>query len=75
MIKYKFDRTLEILVFFLFLGNILIGQAYLILSYFKKIELSQTNFIILFIYLFLTTFALGEILLKKWHQDDKNQKS
>ena len=74
MIKYKFDRTIEIIVFFLFLLNILIGQAYLILSYLDKIHLSQTNFIILFVYLFLTTFALGEILLKRWYKDDKNQK-
>jgi hypothetical protein len=74
MIKYTFHRTIEIIVFFLFLLNILIGQAYLILSYFDKIHISQTNFVILFIYLFLTTFALGEILLKRWHQDDKDKR-
>lgn len=74
MIKYTFDRLIEKIVFFLFLFNILIGQTYLILSYLKKIEISQTNFLILFVYLILTTFALGEILLKKWHNEDKNQK-
>ena len=74
MFKYTFHRTIEIIVFFLFLFNVLIGQSYLLLSYFKIIEISQTNFIILFIYLFLTNFTLGEILLKRWNKDDKNQK-
>jgi hypothetical protein len=74
MVKYTFHRTIEIIVFFLFLFNVLIGQSYLLLSYFKIIEISQTNFIILFIYLFLTNFTLGEILLKRWNKDDKNQK-
>jgi hypothetical protein len=74
MIKYSFHRTIEIIVFFLFLINVIIGDAYLLLSYLKKIELSQTNFIILFIYLFLTTFTLGEILLKRWYNENKENK-
>jgi hypothetical protein len=75
MIKYRFDRTIEIIVFFLFLINNILGTIILTLYYLKKIELSETKFIILFIYFILTIFALGEILLKKWHNDDKNKKT
>lgn len=75
MIKYRFDRTIEVLVFFLFLINNVVGTILLMLYYFKKFELSETKFIILFIYFILTIFALGEILLKKWHNDDKNKKT
>jgi membrane protein YdbS with pleckstrin-like domain len=75
MIKYRFDRTIEIIVFFLFLINTVIGTILLTLYYFKKFELSETKFIILFIYFIITIFALGEILLKKWHNDDKNKKT
>jgi hypothetical protein len=74
MIKYSFHRIIEIIVFFLFLINVIVGDAYLVLSYLKKIELSKTNFIILFIYLFLTTFTLGEILLKRWYNENKENK-
>lgn len=74
MIKYKFDRTIEIIVFFLFLINNVIGTIFLTLYYFGKLELSQTKFVFLLTYFILTIFALGEVLLKKWHQDDKNQK-
>ena len=74
MIKYSFHRKIEIIVFFLFLINVIIGDTYLVLSYLKKIELSQTNFIILFIYLFLTTFTLGEVLLKRWYNENKKNK-
>jgi hypothetical protein len=75
MIKYRFDRTIEVLVFFLFLINNVVGTILLMLYYLKKFELSETKFIILFIYFILTIFALGEILLKKWHNDDKNKKT
>jgi membrane protein YdbS with pleckstrin-like domain len=75
MIKYRFDRTIEVLVFFLFLINNVVGTILLMLYYFKKFELSETKFIILFIYFIITIFALGEILLKKWHNDDKNKKT
>lgn len=75
MIKYKFDRTIEIIVFFLFLVNTILGTAFLIFYYLKLFELSQTNFLILFIYFILVIFALGELLLKKWHNNDKNQKA
>ena len=75
MIKYRFDRTIEVLVFFLFLINNIVGTILLTLYYFKKFELSETKFIILFIYFILTIFALGEILLKKWQNDDKNKKT
>lgn len=75
MIKYRFDRTIEIIVFFLFLINTVIGTIFLTLYYLKKFELSETKFIILLLYFIFTIFALGEILLKKWHQDDKNQKA
>jgi membrane protein YdbS with pleckstrin-like domain len=75
MIKYRFDRTIEIIVFFLFLINTVIGTIFLTLYYLKKFELSETKFIILLLYFIFTIFALGEILLKKWHQDDKNKKT
>jgi membrane protein YdbS with pleckstrin-like domain len=75
MIKYRFDRTIEIIVFFLFLINTVIGTIFLTLYYFKKFELSETKFIILLLYFIFVIFALGELLLKKWHQDDKNQKA
>ena len=74
MIKYRFDRTIEIIVFF-FLINTVIGTIFLTLYYLKKFELSETKFIILLLYFIFTIFALGEILLKKWHQDDKNKKT
>jgi hypothetical protein len=75
MIKYRFNRTLEIVVFFLFLINTVLGTLFLVLNYFKIFVFSDINFIILFVYFILTIFALGEILLKKWHQDDKNKKT
>lgn len=75
MIKYRFDRTIEVLVFFLFLINNIVGTILLTLYYLKKFELSETKFIILFIYFIITIFALGELLLKKWHNDDKNKKT
>jgi hypothetical protein len=75
MIKYRFDRTIEIIVFFLFLINTMLGTVLLTLYYLKKFELSETKFIILILYFIFTIFALGEILLKKWHQDDKNKKT
>ena len=75
MIKYKFDRTLEIIVFLLFLINTIAGTTFLILNYFKIFVFSDTIFIILFIYFICTIFALGEVLLKKWHEDDKNKKT
>jgi hypothetical protein len=74
MIKYTFQRTIEIIVFFLFLINTIIGTLFLVLNYFKIFVFSDTNFIILFIYFILTIFALGEILLKRWHNEDKNKK-
>ena len=75
MIKYRFDRTIEIIVFFLFLINTMLGTVLLTLYYLKKFELSETKFIILLLYFIFVIFALGELLLKKWHQDDKNQKA
>ena len=75
MIKYRFDRTIEVLIFFLFLINNILGTILLTLYYLKKFELSETKFIILFIYFIITIFALGELLLKKWHNDDKNKKT
>lgn len=75
MIKYRFDRTIEIIVFFLFLINTMLGTVLLTLYYLKKFELSDTKFIILLLYFIFTIFALGEILLKKWHEDDKNKKT
>lgn len=75
MIKYRFDRTIEIIVFFLFLINTILGTVLLTLYYLKKFELSDTKFIILLLYFIFTIFALGEILLKKWHEDDKNKKT
>jgi membrane-anchored protein YejM (alkaline phosphatase superfamily) len=75
MIKYRFDRSIEVLVFFLFLINNILGTILLTLYYLKKFELSETKFIILFIYFIITIFALGELLLKKWHNDDKNKKT
>ena len=75
MIKYRFDRTIEIIVFFIFLVNTILGTVFLMLYYFNKLILSDTKFIILFLYFIFTIFALGELLLKKWHQDDKNKKT
>ena len=75
MIKYRFDRTIEIIVFFLFLVNTILGTIFLMLYYFNKLILSDTKFIILLLYFIFTIFALGELLLKKWHQDDKNKKT
>jgi len=75
MIKYRFDRTIEIIVFSLFLVNTILGTIFLMLYYFNKLLLSDTKFIILLLYFILTIFALGELLLKKWHQDDKNKKT
>jgi membrane protein YdbS with pleckstrin-like domain len=75
MIKYRFDRTIEIIVFFLFLLNTILGTIFLMLYYFNKLILSDTKFIILLLYFIFTIFALGELLLKKWHQDDKNKKT
>jgi membrane protein YdbS with pleckstrin-like domain len=75
MIKYRFDRTIEIIVFFLFLLNTILGTVFLMLYYFNKLILSDTKFIILLLYFIFTIFALGELLLKKWHQDDKNKKT
>lgn len=75
MIKYRFDRTIEIIVFFLFLFNTIIGTIFLVLYYFKLLQLSDTKFIILLLYFILTIFALGEVLLKKWHNNDKDQKA
>ena len=75
MIKYRFDRTIEIIVFFLFLVNTILGTIFLMLYYFIKLILSDTKFIILLLYFIFTIFALGELLLKKWHQDDKNKKT
>lgn len=74
MLKYKFDRSIEIIVFFLFLLNTILCTIFLIFYYLKLLQLSETNFVILFIYFILVIFALGELLLKKWHQDDKNKK-
>jgi hypothetical protein len=74
MLKYKFDRVIEIIVFFLFLVNTILCTSFLIFYYFKLLELSETIFVILFIYFILVIFTLGELLLKKWHQDDKNKK-
>jgi membrane protein YdbS with pleckstrin-like domain len=75
MIKYRFDRTIELIVFFLFLVNTILGTVFLMLYYFNKLILSDTKFIILLLYFIFTIFALGELLLKKWHQDDKNKKT
>jgi membrane protein YdbS with pleckstrin-like domain len=75
MIKYRFDRTIEIIVFFLFLLNTILGTVFLMLYYFNKLILSDTKLIILLLYFIFTIFALGELLLKKWHQDDKNKKT
>lgn len=75
MIKYRFDRTIEIIVFFLFLVNTVLGTIFLMLYYLDKLILSDTKFIILLLYFILTIFSLGELLLKKWHQDDKNKKT
>lgn len=75
MIKYRFDRSIEIIVFFLFLVNTILGTIFLMLYYFNKLILSDTKFIILLLYFIFTIFALGELLLKKWHQDDKNKKT
>lgn len=75
MIKYNFDKTIEIIVFFLFLINTIIATIFLVLYYFKLLELSENKFIILILYFILTIFALGEILLKKWHNNDKNKKT
>jgi membrane protein YdbS with pleckstrin-like domain len=75
MIKYRFDRTIEIIVFFLFLVNTILGTIFLMLYYFNKLILSDTKFIILLLYFIFTIFALGELLLKKWHKDDKNKKT
>ena len=75
MIKYRFDRTIEIIVFFLFLVNTILGTIFLMLYYFNKLILSDTKFIILLLYFILTIFSLGELLLKKWHRDDKNKKT
>ena len=75
MIKYRFDRTIEIIVFSLFLVNTILGTIFLMLYYFTKLLLSDTKFIILLLYFIFTIFALGELLLKKWHQDDKNKKT
>lgn len=75
MIKYRFDRTIEIIVFFLFLLNTILGTIFLMLYYFNKLILSDTKFIILLLYFILTIFSLGELLLKKWHKDDKNKKT
>ena len=74
MIKYKFDRVIEIIVFFLFLINTILGTLFLVLNYFKILVFSDTNFIILFLYFILTIVSLGELLLKRWHNEDKNQK-
>jgi membrane protein YdbS with pleckstrin-like domain len=75
MIKYRFDRTIELIVFFLFLVNTILGTVFLMLYYFNKLILSDTKFIILLLYFIFTIFALGELLLKKWHQNDKNKKT
>lgn len=75
MIKYRFDRTIELIVFFLFLVNTILGTIFLMLYYFNKLILSDTKFIILLLYFIFTIFALGELLLKKWHKDDKNKKT
>ena len=75
MIKYRFDRTIELIVFFLFLINTIIGTTFLILNYFKIFVFSDTIFIILLLYFIFTIFALGEVLLKKWHEDDKKKKT
>jgi antibiotic biosynthesis monooxygenase (ABM) superfamily enzyme len=74
MIKYKFDRVIEIIVFFLFLINTILGTLFLVLNYFKICVFSDTIYIILFTYFILTIFALGEILIKRWHYEDKNKK-
>jgi hypothetical protein len=65
MIKYRFDRTIEIIVFFLFLINTILGTVLLTLYYLKKFELSETKFIILLLYFIFTIFALGEVLVKE----------
>jgi membrane protein YdbS with pleckstrin-like domain len=75
MFKYRFDRTIELIVFFLFLVNTILGTIFLMLYYFNKLILSDTKFIILLLYFIFTIFALGELLLKKWHKDDKNKKT
>ena len=75
MIKYRFDRSIEIIVFFLFLVNTVLGTIFLMLYYLDKLLISDTKFIILLLYFILTIFSLGELLLKKWHQDDKNKKT
>lgn len=74
MIKYKFDRAIEIIVFFLFLINTILGTLFLVFYYLKMFIISDTKFIILFIYFILTIFALGELLLKKWVINEKNEK-
>jgi uncharacterized membrane protein YhaH (DUF805 family) len=74
MIKYTFHRTIEIIVFFLFLINTILGTLFLVLNYLKILVFSDINFIILFLYFILTIVSLGELLLKRWHNEDKNQK-
>jgi hypothetical protein len=65
MIKYRFDRTIEIIVFFLFLINTILGTVLLTLYYLKKFELSETKFIILILYFIFTIFALGRNIVKE----------
>jgi hypothetical protein len=65
MIKYRFDRTIEIIVFFLFLINTILGTVLLTLYYLKKFELSETKFIIFNSIFHIYNFCVGRNIVKE----------
>lgn len=68
-------KIIEIGIFVLFLLNTFTCSLYLILSYNNIIIISSVNFKILFIFGIITTFAFGEIILKKWYKNDKKNRT
>ena len=68
-------RIIEFGIYALFLLNTLTCTLYLILSYKNIIKISSVDFKILFIFGIITTFAFGEIILKKWYKNDKKNRT
>lgn len=62
---------IKIGIYALFLLNTFTCSIYLILGYNNIIIISSVDFKILFIFGIITTFAFGEIVLKKWYKNDK----
>jgi hypothetical protein len=73
--KFIMKKLIEFGIYALFLLNTFTCSMYLILSYKDIIKISSVDFKILFIFGIITTFAFGEIILKKWYKNDKENRA